>query len=69
MNDEETHVLDGLLGFLREKSAKEQLRFWEKFRETHRNRIASTDAPLCPQLLYAVDEQIEALRPLAAAEV
>ena len=68
MNDEEKTAVDGLLTFLDGKSATEQLQFWTRFRETHRARIASTEAQLHPQLLSAVDDQIERLRPLAAAE-
>lgn len=58
-----------LMATLSAKSYTEQLEFWEKFRQKHRARIASTEATLDPSLLQRVDQRISKLRPLAATEV
>lgn len=57
-------ALDGILAFLKNMDATEQLKFWRKFRVTHRQRIANTEAALCPELLAAVDKQIKELQLL-----
>ena len=48
--------------FLLSKPPREQLHFWQLFRTTHREKIAKTQAPLCPDLLAAVDAHIERLK-------
>lgn len=61
-------MLAALGVFLKACSYKEQLEFWKAFRDKHRARIASTEAPLATGLLKAVDERIALLQPLAATE-
>lgn len=58
--------ISGLLAFLEGRTALEQLRFWRNFKTTHTRRIARTEAQLCPELLRAVDAQIENLKRLMA---
>jgi hypothetical protein len=48
--------------FLTGKSVAEQIHFWELFRTTHREKIRRTEAPLCPDLLAAVDNHIQRLK-------
>lgn len=66
---DQNQLAEEVLGFLKNMTARQQLEFWQKFRTKHRERIGNTEAPLCPELLKAVDEQIEMLKPLAAVEV
>ena len=54
-------VLEVMKLFLTSKPPNEQLHFWRLFRATHRNKIAKTEAPLCPDLLAAVDNRISQL--------
>jgi len=54
-------VMSSLDGFIKTMTVMEQLHFWRLFRTVHRDRIAKTQAPLCPDLLAALDKHIEQL--------
>ena len=54
--------LDTLLAPIKALPATEQLTFWRKFRTVHRQRIAKTEAALCPDVLAAVDDTIKSLQ-------
>lgn len=55
-------VMEVMKLFLKGKTTREQLHFWNLFRTTHRSKIAKTEATLCPDLLAAVDNHIERLK-------
>lgn len=65
----EKNALDTLLDPVRALPTVEQLKFWQKFRTIHRQRIAKTEAALCPDVLGAVDKVIEDLRMRVATGV
>lgn len=59
-------ILGGLIPHLGTRSYADQLSFWESFRKQHRERVANTEAQLCPELFTEVDKQIARLKPMAA---
>jgi hypothetical protein len=67
MNKE--NALDAMLAPVKAMPPGEQLKFWRRFRTIHRQRIAKTEAALCPDVLGAVDKVIEDLRMQVATGV
>lgn len=63
------NALDAILAPVKALPEVEQLKFWRKFRSIHRQRIAKTEAALCPDVLAAVDKVIEDLRLRVATGV
>lgn len=59
--------IEMLVASINALSPGKQLEFWERFRKTHRERIARTEAQLDPVLLREVDNRIDMLRPIVAA--
>lgn len=66
MATDQDDPIAGLLSFLKGRTPLEQLKFWRSFKATHTRRIAHTEAQLCPELLRAVDNQINELKRLVA---
>ena len=62
MKKKETNQLDQILAPIKAMDLPNQLAFWRRFRAIHRRRIAKTEAPLCPDVLKAVDAVILQLK-------